>query len=407
MIAYLDGNAGISGNMFLGALLDLGMPFEYLQEKLSNLPFEMPKLTFEQVKRKGIGAKLFEVELEQHTHADNHEADHHHRHLEEIIWIIEQANLPSMVQSKAIECFKILAAAEAEVHQVSANEIHFHEVGAVDAIIDIVGTCLGFDYLGIEKLIVSPLRVGFGTVHCAHGEIALPAPATMKLLEGYQVFGGEYSGEWTTPTGAALVRTFATEQAAMPAMQIVKTGYGAGSSERAIPNVCRIILGEVDLVVKQNEVVIIETNIDDMNPEIYGYLGNLLLENGAKDYYFTPVIMKKGRPGVVITVMVEATEVEKIEAIIFKETSTFGTRRYPVERTCLERNQIEVELDNFTVRVKIGYLDGKILKYAPEYEEALQVARSLNQPLREVYERIGFLVRKILENGGILLNMRN
>jgi len=386
-LAYLDCGSGISGNMFLGALIELGLPLNVLQTELRTLPITLPEITFKKVDKKGISATLMEVE-------EFHE--HQHRHLADLKKIINDSKLTPGIKQNAIACFANLAAAEAKVHGVSVEAIHFHEVGAVDAIIDIVGACIGVDFLKIDRVMVSPVRVGFGTVNCAHGEIRLPAPATVELLAGLEIYGGELEGEWTTPTGATLIKTFAAEQGPLPLFRVEKAGYGAGNADRAIPNALRIITGEVAGAVEHDYPVVIETNIDDMNPEIYGSLGELLLTNGARDYYLTPVQMKKNRPGILLTVIAPVAEVPRLEKIILDETTTFGVRSYRVERSCLRRGEFQVKMEDNRVRIKTAYQNEEICKFAPEYEDCRLIAQKTGQTLRKVYERAQFEAQKII-----------
>ena len=390
-LAYLDCNAGISGNMVIGALVMLGLPAEVLNHELQKLPLPVPPLTLTAVKRKGFDALLFdgpEVIADQH------------RHLSDITQIIGAADLSQPVKMAAQKCFTVLAAAEAKIHGISPEEVHFHEVGALDAIIDIVGTALGFDYFQLEKVVVSPIRVGYGSINCAHGLIPLPAPATVELLKGFEIFGGDIAGEWATPTGAAIVKTFATSQGPLPAMKILQTGYGAGTQDRTIPNVLRIFLGQTrDSDQPAERQMVLETNIDDMNPELYGYLGELLGAAGARDFYLTPVQMKKGRPGVVITVVADLERVPAIETLLLTETTTLGIRKYEVSRHCLERNFLPVEVAGLPVKIKTGYQNGVLFNYAPEYEDCLKIAKKLNIPLKDVYEEAKGQARKILTAG--------
>jgi pyridinium-3,5-bisthiocarboxylic acid mononucleotide nickel chelatase len=390
-IAYLDCQAGISGNMFLGGLISLGLPQEYLAGELSKLGIWIPPLTVKPVNKKGIEAILFET-------GTCHE--HHHRHLSDINNIINLAQLSPTVKESALGCFMGLAVAEAKIHGVSVDEVHFHEVGAVDAIVDIVGACIGLEYLRIDKVIVSPIRVGFGTVTCAHGVIPLPAPAAMELLTGFTVYGGEYEGEWTTPTGAAILKNFTKESGSIPEMKIVQIGYGAGGSERAIPNVLRIILGDDDLVSESEIQIMIETNIDDMNPELYSYFWEKLLEAGARDCYLTPIYMKKGRPGVLISVIVPPERVTSIEKILFSESTTLGIRKYPVWRNCMTRELLTVQIDDCRIGIKVAISGGQVVKYAPEYEDCLKAAKVLNRSLKDIYEVANIEARKIVGKRG-------
>lgn len=386
---YLDGGSGISGNMFLGGLLDLGLPEPFLKQELARLPLTLPKITIQRVNRKGIQAVHFEV---QEIH------EHQHRHFSDISKIILEAGFKPKVAENILQVFTHLAKAEAKIHGVTIDEVHFHEVGALDAIVDIVGACIGLEYFGIQSLMVSPLRVGFGKITCAHGELPLPAPATVELLKKFTVFGGDLAGEWTTPTGAAIITTFGTGIGSMPPLRVEQAGYGAGTRDCSIPNVVRLIIGEITVNTVGNDVqTVLETNIDDMNPEIFGYVGDRLLKTGALDCYFTPVQMKKGRPGVLLTIVAPAEKVTELEELLFRETTTLGIRKYSVERSCLEREQQTVTVRGFPIKIKTAFFHGELLKYAPEYEDCLQVSRNLNCSLREIYEEAIFQARKILQ----------
>jgi uncharacterized protein (TIGR00299 family) protein len=387
-IAYLDCTAGISGNMFLGALLDLGLPKELLLSELGKLAIQLPAISISRVERKGINAILFDL-------SDYHE--HHHRHLADIIAILNDSHLaPSIVQS-AVRCFKNLALAESKIHGVAVDEIYFHEVGAVDAIVDIVGAAIGIEFLRLEKIVTSAIRVGYGTVKCAHGEIALPAPAALELLSGFTIFGGEVAGEWTTPTGAAILKTFGQSSQSLPAMKIGGIGYGAGSSERKIPNVLRIAIGTRDNEgIDGDFQVVVETNIDDMNPEIYGYVSDLLLAVGVGDCFFTPIFMKKNRPATKITVITSSELLAEVERILLNETTTLGLRKYIVQRACLDREDLTVQIEGETIRVKIAKMDDKTIKLAPEYDDCVAVAKKLQRPLREIFANAACQGGKIL-----------
>jgi uncharacterized protein (TIGR00299 family) protein len=403
-IAYLDCGAGVSGNMLVGAMVNLGLPPEYLISQLRKLPMEFPELKFDIVKRQAIQATFFGVyEKSEHNHDDGSHANehHHHRHLADILAMIEGAEFEASIAANAKKCFTILAEAEAKIHGISSDEVHFHEVGAVDAIVDIVGTCIGMAYFQIEKTVVSPVRVGFGTVTCAHGVIPLPAPAAMELLSGFKIYGGELEGEWATPTGAALLRTFTSHSGPLPRMEVAKIGYGAGSQDRVIPNVLRIMIGNsLEGDPGEEEQVVIETNIDDMNPEFIGYLGELLLKAGAKDYYLTPVQMKKNRPGILITIIVPLSNYKEIENILLTETTTIGVRRHLVQRRCLQRDTLQIEVAGREVRIKTAWQNNKLLNFAPEYEDCRKVAQELSIPLKEIYDEAKSQARKILKNGG-------
>lgn len=386
-VVYFDGNAGVSGNMFVGALLDLGLPKDLLLQGLQQLPVELPAIKIEKVNRRGISATYFEVK-EVH--------EHQHRHLVEIIKMIAGTQLPEGVKELAKQCFTNLAIAEGKIHGVSPEEVGFHEVGAVDAIVDIVGACIGINWLKADVYAVSPLRVGFGTINCAHGEIPLPAPATLELLNGFQLFGGEYGGEWVTPTGAAIIKTLVKSSSGLPALTVEQVGYGAGSREREIPNVFRIIMGKNGNNDDVDHQVILETNIDDMNPEVYGYLGERLLAAGACDYYYVPIYMKKNRPGIMISVLAPPERAVELEQLLFEETTTLGVRRYEITRSCLHRKEVKVEVRGMTIRLKVALKEGKVLKFAPEYEDCRRLARELGVPLRDIYDEANEIGKKRL-----------
>ncbi len=390
-VLYVDCQAGASGNMFLGALLNLGFSFEELQTELAKLPVPTPELKLTTVTKNGITASHFDVEV-FHEHA--------HRHLNDIVAIIEGAGFDAAVAKSAISCFEVLAEAEAKIHGVTKEEIHFHEVGAVDAIIDIVGTSLALNRLGIDEIRVSPIRVGFGTVKCAHGLIPLPAPAALELLQGFFTYGGELEGEWTTPTGAAIIKSFGKPVQAMPVLKVNKIGYGAGTANRTIPNVLRLVVGETQSETEENAVMI-ETNIDDMNPEFFSSLGNVLLEAGAKDYYYTPIYMKKGRLGTLLSVLVGPEKQYKIEDILLTQTSTLGVRKYSVQRRCLERREMTVEVDDQLIRVKVALQNGKVIKFAPEYEDCRKVAEMKGLSVKQVYEDAWFQAKIVLQSDGM------
>ena len=390
-LAYLDCNAGISGNMFLGALIDLGFPFDSLKAEIRKLPLPIPDFKLQKVSKKGINAVWFDT-------APVHE--HQHRNLTDIIKIITKAGYSNKVTGNAIQCFRILAEAEAKIHGVSAEEVHFHEVGAVDAIVDIVGACLGIESLSLGQIMASPVRVGFGSVKCAHGIIPVPAPATLELLKDFSIFGGEYEGEWTTPTGAAILKTFASPVYSMPQITLERVGYGAGTAERPIANVHRVVLGSPYHPEQKDYQVVLETNIDDLNPELFGFLGETLLNNGARDFYFTSIYMKKGRPGILVSVIVPPENVAKIEKILFEQTSTLGIRKYLVERNCLSRDYQTVEIKGCKINIKIASRDGKIIKFAPEYDDCLKASQILNQPLKDIYDEAKFQFRKMYYHEG-------
>ena len=384
-IGFIQGNAGASGDMLLGAMVDAGFPLHELEKCTEQLKLPAVKIYADQVIRKGITGTKLTVECQE---------EDQHRHLHDIEEIISKSNLSFRIKEQAIKIFRALATAEAAVHNCAIEKVHFHEVGAVDAIVDIVGSCYGLEYLGIEELFCSPLRVGFGEVKCAHGILPVPAPATVQLLTGIPCYAGDYDGEWVTPTGAAILSTLCAGWMEMPFLTIEKTGCGAGSNEREIPNLLRLVIGKSNIQnLPANEIEVLETNIDDMNPEILPYLGEQLLEIPVLDFQFAPVVMKKGRIGTKITVLIEPDAAPQVLEVIFRETSTLGIRRSRVKRVCLTRETKVVEIYGEPIRIKVGLLNERIVQIAPEYEDCKLVAKTSGLPLKEIYD----LAKKIFK----------
>jgi uncharacterized protein (TIGR00299 family) protein len=373
---YFDCFAGISGDMILGALVDLGIDRELLEDQLSHIGISGYELEFSKVDRSGISASKVTVRT-------GHE--HHHRHLSDILKIIDGARLEGEVKARASEIFTLLAKAEAKVHDVPVERIHFHEVGAVDAIVDVIGACIGFQRLGIERFFCSALHVGSGTVEMAHGRFPVPPPAVAELLKGAPIYSTEILGELVTPTGAAIVRTVSEGFGPMPVMRVTGTGYGAGSREYPrFPNVLRLLMGETADNSGDGRVLILETNIDDMSPQLTGYLMERALEMGALDCYFTPVQMKKNRPGVLISIICRPTDRQLLTELLLLETTTLGVRFYETERTALQRDIITVDTVYGPIRVKIAKLDGKPIKVMPEFDDCRNAALEHKAALRDV-----------------------
>ncbi len=377
MIAYLDCFSGISGDMLLGTLVDVGLAVEDLRSDLARLPLTGYEVTAKRVKKNGLAGTLVSVKTE-HEHA--------HRGLHDIIAIIEQAKLPAEVTQPARKTFERLAAAEARVHGHTVEEVHFHEVGAVDAIVDIVGAFAGLHRLGIEKVYASPLPLGGGWVDTAHGRLPVPAPATVELLRGVPTYGGPVDAELVTPTGAAIITTICQDFGPMPPMVTAAVGWGAGSKDLPHPNLLRLFLGEPTVRPREQQLALIETNIDDMSAELFGYVMERLLEGGALDVYFTPIVMKKSRPATLISVLCEPPLVDALSEMLFRETTTLGVRVTEVRRRCLDREWREVQTEYGSVRVKIGRLNDEVLNIAPEYEDCARLAREKGVPVKAVYE---------------------
>jgi pyridinium-3,5-bisthiocarboxylic acid mononucleotide nickel chelatase len=391
--AYIQCPTGISGDMCLGALVSLGVPQEYLIEKLNKLGIEHEyNLRAEFVHRNGQQATKVHVDLTHHHH---HEDEHHHdhgRHLPEIEQMILKAELPSRAEAWSLAVFRQLAIAEGAVHGIAPEKVHFHEVGAVDAIADIVGTCLGLDWLGIDSndkgmplVYCSALPTGGGTVRAAHGQMAVPVPAVLKLWEmrGCPVYSNGIDKELVTPTGAAIATTLAADFGAPPPMIIKQVGLGAGSLNLPIPNILQIWLGEntsptADTTNSIETISILETQIDDLNPQAIG----------AVDVFTQAIGMKKSRPGILLTVICHPENLLKCEEILFRETTTLGIRRSTQQRTILQREIQQVETQYGVVRVKVAWMGEVLANVQPEYEDCAELARKHNIPWREVQQMV-------------------
>jgi len=378
-LAYFDCFSGISGDMTLGALVDAGCPVERLRAELSGLGVAGWELTAEKVWKNGMAATYVKVRTEDQAK---------HRSLSTILEILEKAKLAPGVRERAAAIFRMLGEAEASVHDVPIEKIHFHEVGAVDAIVDIVGACIGFAELGIEKFACSALNVGGGTAKMAHGVLPVPAPATAKLLVGKPTYSNGVQKELVTPTGAAIVATLCEAFGPQPAMSVGAIGYGAGTADlEGQPNVMRLMIGEAAekaVVGFDEEVAVIEANLDDMNPQIYGYFLEKALAAGALDVYTTAVQMKKNRPGVLLTVLCRPADTQKLMGMIFAETTTFGARTYRAARRVLPREWVKVATSYGEVRVKVSRVNGTVSHVAPEFEDCKKVAEEKSVPLQRV-----------------------
>ena len=387
-IAYLDCFSGISGDMFIGALLDAGLSFEDLEQKIQALPFDSFHLEMKQEARSQIFGTRFVVKTEGQEQVP--------RNLEVIRNIIRKGSLSSGVKDKSIRIFEELASVEGKIHNKPPDEVHFHEVGAVDSIIDIVGTVYGLERLGVTSLFVSSLPLGSGFVETAHGRIPIPAPATTALLEGVPVYDSGTHHEMVTPTGAALVKGLATSFGTMPPMVVENIGYGVGKRDLSDrPNLARILIGHMQTEDQVDTVVMLEANIDDTSPEWLGFLMDRLFDAGALDVVFCPVQMKKNRPGIQIQVMGRPDQKDTLMEILFRESSTLGIRFRYTQRMVLQRSVAEVESPWGKIKVKkVLERDGSPF-FLPEYEACREVALKTNRPLREIfYWVIGLNKRK-------------
>ncbi len=381
-ICYLDCFSGVSGDMLLGALVDAGADADELRKRIGRLGLEGVELRFEKCKRSGIGGTNLTVQVEH---------DHHHRSLSRIEEIIAGSDLSESVKERSIRIFRRLGEVEAAIHQMPIEKVHFHEVGALDSITDIVGTCIAFDLLGIERIYCSALNLGSGTVEAAHGVMPVPAPATAALVQGIPTYSEGPAAELTTPTGAAIVTTLADEFGTMPAMRIGSVGYGAGDRDfKKHPNLLRAVIGEQSQAREATRIFVIEANVDDMNPQVAGYVRERLQDTGALDVTLAPVYMKKDRPGLMISVLAKPEDREKLSELLFTETTTLGIRMYPVERRVLERRWQPVETSYGEVRIKVASENGTVRNFAPEYEDCRRIALEKGVPFKEVWQQANF-----------------
>jgi len=385
-VVYFDCFAGVSGDMIIGAQLDLGVDFESLKEQLSSLGLGGYEIKGRRVERSHIAAVKFDVEVDAAVQPP--------RTLDDICSIILSSSATDRVKDQANRIFKRLAEAEALVHGTTLDKVHFHEVGAIDSIIDIVGALIGFELLGVERFFCSSLRVGSGLVKSAHGQLPIPAPATSELLRGLPIFAGELEGEFVTPTGAAIVATLCEGFGPMPQMTLAGIGYGAGSRDPGgFPNVLRLLLGKVgdeetetDLNAPSEETItVIETNIDDMNPQVYGFVMERAFTLGALDVFMTPVQMKKDRPGVLLTVLCRRTTVDPMIEMLLAETTTLGVRYYDAKRRVLERTVETVETRYGSVRIKVARDSARRLHFQPEYDDCARLAVLAKATFLEVH----------------------
>ena len=376
-LAYFDCHAGVSGDMILGALVDAGLQVEVLQRELDKLGLEDVVLQDGKVQRHGIAATKIDVVAEE---------GHHHRRLKDVLDIIDAADISSGAKRQARAIFRRLAEAEAEVHGTSVDRVHFHEVGAADAIADIAGAVIGLEQLGVERVYASRLRFGRGTTRSAHGVLPVPVPAVVALCRDVAAERTEIPYELVTPTGAAILTTLAEQIGAVPPpFRTRRIGYGAGSRDMdQVPNLLRLEIGDSEARLQTDALNLIETNIDDMTPEIYGYLIDRLFTEGARDAYLTPVIMKKGRPGVVLSVLADPDRTQSATDLIFRETTTLGVRIRRVERQTVSRRTEVVETAFGPVTVKVANYGGRT-RSAPEFEDCARIANEQEVPILDVY----------------------
>ena len=383
-VAYVDCIAGVSGDMLLGALLDAGVAEADLRARLDDLRLPGFALSVRRVQKVGIGAVKVDVQVTDHATA---------RHVPAIVELVERSTVADHVKRRAAAIFRRLGEVEGAIHGITPERVHLHELGGIDTIVDVVGVLIGFDLLGADRVVCSPLPLARGFVEAAHGRMPLPAPATVALLEGVPVTGAEVTGELVTPTGAALITALTTEFGPLPAMELTATGYGAGSAERSIPNVVRLLVGRAtesggvqeEDGVPVERLFMIETNIDDMNPEWYDYVGGALFAAGALEVFTQPAAMKKNRPATLLSVLCRPGDRAALRRILFRETTTIGVREHPLQRYALRRAATAVTTRYGSIRVKLVHGAGIERRWTPEYDDCRAAAESRAVPLQEVY----------------------
>ena len=378
-LAYFDCFSDISGDMTLGALVDAGVSIDLLRSELAKLNLPGYVIRAEKVKRSGIAATKVHVTIDK--------KDRETRHLSDIVAIINSSALSPSIKEKSISVFNRLAEAEARIHATTPDKIHFHEVGAVDAIVDIVGSVIGLDHLGVTRVRASAINVGSGMVQTAHGLLPIPAPATAELLTSIPFYQSTTQFELATPTGAAIVSTLGSSFGPLPEMKVDRVAYGAGDKDFPDrPNVLRLMIGESPTSYDEDSSILIETNIDDMNPQVYDYVIDKLMQQGALDAYLTPIIMKKGRPAILLSVLAEKSNIDALLDTIFRETTSIGVRIHEVGRKKLFREIEEVETSYGKIRIKVSSRGDEMLTATPEYEDCRRIAEEKQVPLKQVME---------------------
>lgn len=408
-LLYLDCQSGISGDMTLSALIDLGADINYIREHLKKLPIDPFSLNIKIVDKKGISSKQLDLRFDvtdseeqtqslSHTHDNthghsynqdhSHDYGHHshsHRKASSILQMIENSELPFRVKERSLAVFRVIAEAEGKIHGMDPEEVHFHEVGAMDSIIDVIGVCLALENLNIDKIVASPVPTGHGKIMIAHGLYPIPAPATAEILIGVPLADFHVKGELTTPTGAGFIKALVDEYGNMPPLAIEKIGYGAGKKDFEHPNVLRVFLFHVEQTPQREQITILECQLDDFTGEAMGFMMEKALVQGALDVYFTPVTMKKSRPGTLITILTKPENAFALEGLLLRETSTFGVRKSDWSRRILSREFILIQTNYGEISVKVGSLEDEIIKIYPEYEDVKKAANQYNIPFAEVY----------------------
>ncbi|RPI28165.1 MAG: nickel pincer cofactor biosynthesis protein LarC [Acidobacteria bacterium] len=403
-ILYFDTFNGVAGDMILGALLDMGLPLDYLRSELGKLGVSGYELRAAPIVREGLQGTNFQV-LVTHRQDDHHHGRHHHsdHHTpRQIEALIQASQLDQTIRERSVNIFRRLGEAEAKAHRTSLDEVHFHEVGAVDAIVDVVGACIGFAYFEIDEFYTAPINLGGGTVTFSHGTWPVPTPATSELVRGFPTLLGTVQSELTTPTGAAIVTTVAKALTFPPAAEYSRWGLGAGDREMpGIPNMLRLMIGETSGISRPNSntgleeqaIVVLEATIDDMEAQVFGYFMELALREGALDVYYTPVQMKKNRPAVLLTLLCAPEQEAKMAELLIRETTTLGIRSTTTRRWAVPREITEIRTEHGRVRVKLARWQGQVVNVSLEYEDLKEIAEKTGQPLksirRQVLEQMG------------------
>ena len=414
-VLYFDCFSGLAGDMTLGALVDLGLDPQALRQALGSLPLEGWTLEVEERRKLGIrgvkvriaihgeeerevpaGAEAFEPEGRHAGETPEHDHAHHHYHASDIVQILRGGALPAEVVERAVAAFDLIGRAEAKVHGLPLEEVHFHEVGAVDSILDIAGSAWGLWKLGVDTIESAPPPIGRGFIRCEHGRMPCPAPATLEILTGLPVADAGLDRELVTPTGAAFVKAWARRVGPFPAMTVERVGWGAGNADFPDrPNLLRLVLGRRGPPA-DSDCLVVEANVDDLSPEIAGFLMERLFEVGARDAWFVPLHMKKGRPGILVGALADPKDAAAVEGVLLTESSSIGLRRYPVSRVVLDRRSTRVETPWGSVAVKLAYRDGARVNVAPEFEDCARLARQKGVALKDVYQHAiaAFLARE-------------
>jgi uncharacterized protein (TIGR00299 family) protein len=388
-IAYFDCFSGASGDMILGSLIDAGLSLRRLREELKKLGLPKVHLKVKKVLKGGIAATRVSVEGR---------SEKHHRNLEELLKIINRSSIEAEVKEKSKEIFHRIASVEAEIHQKPTKEIHFHEIGGLDSIVDIVGSVWGIGQMGIDEIHVSRVNVGGGFVKCEHGILPVPAPATLALMEGKPIYSSGMERELLTPTGAALLTSLGCQFGPMPVMKVERIGYGAGRDDLSHPNLLRLMIGTSLGNSEKERVTIIETNIDDMNPQFYDFLMERLFEMEVREVFLTPILMKKSRPATLLTVICTSERLSSVIEFLMKETTTLGIRWREEERSCAEREMLNLQTRYGKVRFKLAQWEGKVVNLSPEYEDCRRLALKKKVPLKDIYEEAKKVAMTFKEN---------